>query len=289
MDGLMVVDKPGGMTSRDALDRVAKWFPRKTKIGHTGTLDPLATGVLVVTIGRATRLGDIIQAMGKSYRTTIRLGATSDTDDADGTISPYPDAVIPNEELIRNELLKFLGRFDQIPPNYSAIKVEGRRAHKSARKGQELELKPRSVRVDAIELERFDWPELQLKIDCGKGTYIRSIARDLGSALGCGGYVRELRRVRVGSFSTEEAVALDSSYDQAHARLLPMGRAVEHLPGQVITAEQAVQLRQGRNQPTELETDLPIAIWLPDRQLIGLGEVRKGHLAPAVILDRWAV
>src|SRR5919205_1116187 len=129
MNGLLVIDKPGGMTSRDVVNRVQRWFPRKTKIGHTGTLDPLATGVLVVCVGAATRLADLVQGMGKSYRSRFRLGATSDTDDADGSITVLPAAASPTEEAVRTALGSFVGEILQVPPAYSALKVGGRRSH----------------------------------------------------------------------------------------------------------------------------------------------------------------
>src|SRR5215471_14905813 len=129
MNGLLVIDKPGGMTSRDAVNRVQRWFPRKTKIGHTGTLDPLATGVLVVCIGAATRLADYVQAMGKSYTSRFRLGATSTTDDADGTITETPSATAPRREAIDVALAEFIGHVQQIPPAFSALKLDGQRAH----------------------------------------------------------------------------------------------------------------------------------------------------------------
>src|SRR5262245_31993777 len=189
MNGLLVIDKPGGMTSRDVVNRVQRWFPRKTKIGHTGTLDPLATGVLVICVGAATKFADVVQALGKTYRSQFRLGATSDTDDADGTMTLVPEAVPPSEASLRAALAGFVGVVEQLPPAYSALKVAGRRAHDLARRGETVELKPRPVRIDVVRLLGYEWPFADVEVDCGKGTYIRSIARDLGANLGCGGMV----------------------------------------------------------------------------------------------------
>src|SRR3954453_7091135 len=136
LHGLLVLDKPPGLTSREAVDRAAKWFPRKTRIGHAGTLDPLATGVLVLAVGQATRLIEYVQAMPKAYRTRIRLGATSDTDDADGTVTQNPAATSVDEAAVRAALAGFVGEVEQVPPAYSAVRVEGRRAHALARRGQ---------------------------------------------------------------------------------------------------------------------------------------------------------
>ena len=222
MNGFLVVDKPGGMTSRDAVNRVQLWFPRRTKIGHTGTLDPLATGVLVLCIGGATKLADRVQATPKRYETRIRLGATSDTDDADGAVVETVVTAIPTREAVEAALPAFVGLIEQLPPQYSALKVEGRRAYDLARSGAAVALRPRPVRVDAILVRDYGWPWLDLSIDCGKGTYIRSIARDLGAALGVGGIVQALRRTRVGPFQVEKAITLDSSPAQARAALVPV-------------------------------------------------------------------
>lgn len=229
MNGLLVIDKPGGMTSRDVVNRVQRWFPKGTKVGHTGTLDPLATGVLVVCVGAATRLADLVQGMGKSYRSRFRLGARSDTDDAGGTVTPVPGATPPTAEQVRAILETFVGSIEQLPPTYSALKLGGRRAHDLARRGKEVSLAPRTVRVDAVRPLGYDWPFADVEIDCGKGTYIRSIARDLGEKLGCGGLVETLRRTRVGPFTTEQGTGVDVSPEDGRARLLPMAAAVAGL------------------------------------------------------------
>lgn len=222
MNGFLVIDKPAGLTSRDAVNRVQTWFPRGTKIGHTGTLDPLATGVLVLCVGAATKLADAVQGMGKAYSSRFRLGAISDTDDADGTVTPTPDAVPPAEERVRAALAGFVGVVEQTPPAFSALKVNGRRAHDLARRGQTVALAARPVRIDAVRLVRYEWPFVDVEIDCGKGTYVRSVARDLGAALGVGGLVESLRRTRVGPFTAEQGVGVDVPWDVGRAKLLPM-------------------------------------------------------------------
>jgi len=245
VDGLLVIDKPQGITSREALDRAAKWFPRKTKIGHAGTLDPLATGVLVLAIGQATRLIEYVQAMSKVYRTRITLGATSDTDDADGAITANPAAMPIDESTIRDTLQQFIGVIEQTPPAYSAARVQGRRAYNLARRGEDISLAPRQVRIDRIDVCGIAWPNLELEVHCGKGTYIRSIARDLGEALGVGGYVAELRRLRIGSFKVEDAVTLDTDATTAQTRLQPMISAVCELKTVRVSADEIRRLRTG--------------------------------------------
>lgn len=244
VNGLLVIDKPGGMTSRDAVNRVQKWFPRKTKIGHTGTLDPLATGVLVVCVGAATRLADYVQAMGKSYASRFRLGATSTTDDADGTVTETPNAPVPTREEIYAALGRFIGSVQQTPPAVSALKIDGQRAHDLVRKGKEVALAPRTVRIDAIRVTGYEWPWLDVEVDCGKGTYIRSIARDLGAELGCGGLVQTLRRTKVGPFTAEQGTSLDA--DPATVKLLPLGEAVATLRQFRFNSASIEPLRHGR-------------------------------------------
>jgi tRNA pseudouridine55 synthase len=221
INGFLIVDKPGGMTSRSAVNRIQRQVARRTKIGHTGTLDPLATGVLVLCLGAATKLADRVQALGKSYETRIRLGATSDTDDADGEITSVPHGEpIPLDKL-HNALTTFSGTIRQTPPAYSAIKVDGQRSYDLARRGQAKELTARPVAIHRIELRKYDWPFVELTIECGKGTYIRSIARDLGQLLGVGGLVETLRRTRVGPFAAEQGIGVDADFETIRANLIP--------------------------------------------------------------------
>jgi tRNA pseudouridine55 synthase len=287
MNGLLVIDKPGGMTSRDAVNRVQRWFPRKTKIGHTGTLDPLATGVLVVCVGAATRLADYVQAMGKSYASRVRLGARSTSDDADGEVTETPDAVPPTREQLEAALASFVGTIEQVPPAVSALKVSGRRAHELVRAGREVELAARTVRIDAIRLLRYEWPFADVEVDCGKGTYIRSIARDVGAKLGVGGLVQTLRRTRVGPFTAEQGVSIDA--DPGCVKLLPMATAVAALPQGRLGADEVVRLRQGQRvgfqasegrEPTE---GGEVALFDDTGNLIALGAVEGGVVRPLTV------
>jgi len=288
MNGLLVLDKPSGITSRDAVNRAQRWFPPKTKLGHTGTLDPLATGVLVVCVGSATRLAEYIQDLPKTYETTLRLGARSDTNDANGTIAHVPNAVPPPLELIRSALDAFIGEIEQVPPTYSAAKTSGKRAYVRARHGEEVALAPRFVRIDCIEILEYEYPELRLHIECGKGTYIRSIARDLGETLGCGAYVTVLRRTGIGPFTPEQAVPLDADVETARGRLLPVAAAVAHLPRVVLGQAEARRIRTGQSVVVPKETVLPegeVAVFDRDDQLVGIGQQdANGLLRPEKIL-----
>lgn len=245
--GLLVVDKPSGITSRDAVDRVQRWFPRGTRIGHTGTLDPLATGVLVLGLGAATRLTEYVQRMSKTYRSEFRLGARSDTDDADGTVTPLESATAPSETEVRACLTEFLGAIEQVPPAFSAAKVTGRRAYDLARRGEQVTLTPRTVQIYAIEVVAYDYPRLVVEVNCGKGTYIRSLARDVGERLGCGGLVQTLRRTRVGPFDAERAVSLDATAETARAAVRPLLEALTDLPRLTLPSHDAQRLKNGQS------------------------------------------
>jgi tRNA pseudouridine55 synthase len=245
-DGLLVLDKPAGMTSRAALDRVLHWFPRRTRIGHTGTLDPLATGVLVLCLGNATRLAEYVQLMSKTYRSGWRLGARSDTDDADGVVTPFSDATVPDAATVAACAAGFVGAIEQVPPAYSAAKVTGQRAYDLARRGEEVTLRPRLVRIDAIKVLHYAYPHLELEVHCGKGTYIRSLARDLGERLGCGALVQTLRRTRVGPFLSDDALTLESDPQTVRAHLLPVELAVAELPRRVLPERDLKRLCQGQ-------------------------------------------
>jgi tRNA pseudouridine55 synthase len=247
--GLLVIDKPAACTSRAIVDRAQRWFPRGTRIGHTGTLDPLATGVLVLCVGVATRLTEYVQRMAKTYRAGIILGATSDTDDADGTITPMPAAPAPTAADVRATLQSFVGAVDQVPPAYSAAHVGGRRAYDLARRGHDVDLAARRIMVHAIEVERYEYPHLELVVHCGKGTYIRSLARDLGARLGCGGYIASLRRTRIGGFDVSQALPLDCEAATARQHLLPLHLAVADLLQLEVPAEDARLLRHGQLLP----------------------------------------
>ena len=204
------LDKPAGMSSARAVDKVKRLLPRGTKIGHAGTLDPFATGVLLQLIGKATKLCERLMDQPKQYEATMKLGATTATDDLESPEENHlgQDAQATIED-VRNVLLKFVGVIQQRPPVYSAMKIAGRRAYDLARRGKDVQLEPRTVHVYGIELLDFSWPLLRLRIDCGRGTYIRAIARDLGAALNVGGYLTQLRRTRIGEFRVEDAVTLD--------------------------------------------------------------------------------
>lgn len=208
--GVLPLDKPPGITSAAALNRLKPLLPRGTKVGHAGTLDRFASGVLVVLVGAATRACERYMNADKEYVTAIRLGATTATLDIDSPEQPVRDAIAPAATTLRAALDRFVGVIEQAPPSFSAVKLGGRRASDRAREGSPMALAPRPVRVDAIELLRYDWPTVELRIACGRGFYVRALARDLGHALGTGGYLRALRRTRVGTLDESQTTRLDA-------------------------------------------------------------------------------
>jgi tRNA pseudouridine55 synthase len=274
-DGILVVDKPIGITSQEAIHRAKRWFPRGTRVGHTGTLDPLATGILVLCLGRATRLAEYIQRMPKVYAATFRLGVESDTDDADGHIVTVPAAHMPGLADLRERLCHFEGEFLQTPPKYSALKVAGQRAYTHARRGREVSIESRPVTVYRLDVVEYAPPLLRLTIKCGRGTYIRSIARDLGSQIGCGAIVQELRRLAVGHLDLSRAVSLEADEKLASQMMLPMVEAVAELPRLTIGGGDIEHFRQGL--PVAIahgfEGSSEVAVLDGDENLLGIGAV----------------
>lgn len=282
--GFYTIDKPAGITSRRVVDVVAK-LVRPARAGHAGTLDPLATGVLVVAVGRATRLIPHVQAGPKVYRARFLLGRRSETDDTSGNIElvdPQPAITL---EALATAVKSFVGRIAQVPPRFSAVKVGGRRAYDLARAGKDFTLSPRVVEVDSIEITSWDSPELELEIHCGSGTYVRSIGRDLGIRLGCGGVMSGLIRTRVGPFTLETATILEDLHPESlQAPLL----AVAELPRQPLGAEEIVAIGHGQRVSWEgesLEDRCEVVLVDSLGQLVALGEFRAetNQCAPRLV------
>lgn len=215
ISGLLAVDKPRGATSMDVCRRVkaaliAGGAPRSVKVGHGGTLDPLATGVVVVLVGRATKRCDEIMAGEKRYEAEVDLAHTSPTDDLEGALTPVAASSPPTRDEVEAACGRFVGVIEQRPPAHSAIWVDGTRSYELARRGREVNLPARPVEVHEVSVVRYAWPRLMLDVRCGKGTYIRSLARDLGASMGVGGVLTSLRRTAVGEFTVDRAVPLDA-------------------------------------------------------------------------------
>lgn len=271
--GVLNVDKPIGMTSRRVVDRVEK-VVRPAKVGHAGTLDPLATGVLVVCVGPATKLIAFVQDQPKTYLATFQLGRRSNTDDLEGEVTEVDVPQPPSEADVRAALPAFVGRIAQVPPAYSAVHVDGKRAYKLARSGKDVEIEPRTVEVHRIELLRFAYPEVELHIECGSGTYVRSIGRDLGETLGCGAMMSALRRTRIGPFRVEDAVDPESWSPGDLASPL---RCVADLPRFVCDDDHLTTLVHGRPlllDGVDLPTGVPISIVNDAEELLAIADWR---------------
>ena len=221
IDGILVINKPKDWTSFDVVAKIRNKLNVK-KVGHTGTLDPQATGVLVLCIGKGTKLCQKLIGLDKEYVCDITLGASSTTDDAEGELTPMESSKEVPLTDIENVLKEFTGTFKQMPPQFSAKKIQGKRAYQLARKGKKVKLEPVDVLVHNIELLDYKWPVIKLKIHCGKGFYVRSLARDIGEKLGVGGYLSALQRTRVGHFSIERAISIEQADEKS---LLPLSAA----------------------------------------------------------------
>ena len=226
LHGVLVIDKPLGLSSMAVVARVRR-KAGGARTGHAGTLDPLATGVLVIAIGKATRIINQLMNTDKRYRTTIDLSAFTSTDDREGERAEVVVDSPPQREVVERALRRFTGRIMQRPPAYSAMKVGGQRAYKLARRGREVDLPPREVHVHSIAITSFQWPLLEIEVHCEKGTYIRSLARDIGAALGTGGHCASLVRTAVGPFTLDCAMALDSVPEPlTPCNLIPVSEAL---------------------------------------------------------------
>jgi tRNA pseudouridine55 synthase len=249
VSGVLVVDKPVGLTSHD----VVQIIRRGTNIhraGHTGTLDPRASGVLVVLIGPAVRLSEYVSASDKRYQATVHLGSTTDTFDSEGKITSSGSVENITEEQFEEALKQFIGEIQQVPPPYSAIKVQGRKAYEMAREGEEVELQPRTIQVYSLELLEWNPPEAVIDVFCSSGTYVRSLANDLGVALGCGAHLVGLRRTKSGRFTLRDAVPLRRLQESFHAGdwykfLIPAAEALGDWSMVELDGDQVELIRHG--------------------------------------------
>jgi tRNA pseudouridine55 synthase len=259
VDGWVVLDKPLGMGSTQAVGRV-RWLFTAEKAGHGGTLDPLATGVLPIALGEATKTVPFVMDGRKEYLFTLRFGEARSTEDGEGAVTATSD-VRPGDQAIRAVLQRFTGRIQQMPPAFSALKIGGQRAYDLARAGQAVDLKPRQVTIDRLELvSRPDADHADFVVGCGKGTYIRSLGRDLAQALGTVGHLSALRRTAVGPFHEESAISLPKLEALGHIPpllgvLVPVATALDDIPALALTGTQADRLRHG--QPVLLTRDVP--------------------------------
>ncbi|WP_413867533.1 tRNA pseudouridine(55) synthase TruB [Albidovulum sp.] len=291
ISGWLVVDKPAGVTSTAVVNKV-RWALDARKAGHAGTLDPAATGVLAVALGEATKTVPYITDALKCYRFAVRLGTATNTDDAEGEVIAT-SAARPSDEDIRAALAAFRGEIVQVPPQFSAVKVEGERAYALARAGEEMELAARPLWVESLEMvARPDADTVELEMVCGKGGYVRSVARDLGQALGCLGHVLRLRREWSGPFDAADGVTFGTIEAEAKtaalaARLLPLEAGLSDLPELKVSAEGAARLKNG-NPGTVLASDLDWGeeAWASFQgRAVAVGVYRSGELHPSRVFN----
>ncbi len=277
--GLLVVDKPAGMTSHDVVARVRRLAGTR-KVGHAGTLDPMATGVLVLGLDRATRLLGHLTLTEKAYDATIRLGAVTTTDDAEGEVVATSPVDAVTEAAVREALAGFVGEIDQVPSSVSAVKVGGRRAYERVRAGEQVELVARRVRIEEIRVRDVRPGEVDVAVRCSSGTYIRALARDLGEQLGVGGHLTALRRTAVGPYGLSDAHPLEQL--EGDLPVLTLADAARQgFPGVDLDEDGATDVRFGRKLPAQLGHAGPVALFAPDGEFLALYE-QDGDLARAV-------
>lgn len=254
MFGFLNLYKPEGMTSRDVVNRVYRQV-KPAKCGHAGTLDPMATGVLLICVGPATRLISWLQDRPKTYVAQFILGQSSDTDDNTGNVTVRSDVTPVSFDDLQQALATQTGLITQVPPAFSAVHVSGQRAYDLARQGVQVDLEPKQVTVHSIEILKYEWPVLEVRIQCGSGTYIRSIARDIGKMLDCGGLMSRLERTAIGEFTSADGLSIESlSPDRIRSHLMPATRIVSHLPSHVCSDKDQEELRCGRTIRTDSES-----------------------------------
>ena len=277
--GLVVVDKPGGLTSHDVVARVRRLAGTR-KVGHAGTLDPMATGVLVLGVDRATRLLGHLMLTDKAYDATVRLGTSTTTDDAEGEVVSTASTAHLTEQGIRAALEGFVGEIEQVPSTVSAIKVQGRPAYDRVRAGEQVELAARTVRVEEILVRDVRGADVDISVRCSSGTYIRAIARDLGERLGVGGHLVALRRTAVGPYTLDVAHTLEQLEDELV--VLPIEEAARRaFPSLDLDEEQATDVGHGRRLAVELGQEGPVALFAPDGGFLAL-YAQEGESARAV-------
>jgi len=281
--GWLANDKPLEITSNNVVGKV-RWLTKAQKVGHGGTLDPLASGILPLAFGEATKTVSFVMDGLKTYRFEITWGETRNTDDAEGEVGETSDQR-PTRDAIEALLPEFLGAIEQIPPIYSALMIDGQRAYKLAREGVEIEMKSRIVQIDRLELmEIIDANRAVFEVDCGKGTYVRSLGRDLGAKLGCLGYISALRRTKVGPFDEKSAISLDSLEDIVHSdalfeSLLPIETVLDDILALALSEEESLKIKQGMALNTDSE-DCETVRLMFDNKVIALAKIEDKRVQP---------
>ena len=280
-NGILVIDKSAGWTSQDVAAKLRGVFHER-RVGHGGTLDPMATGVLPVFIGRATRAAEFLESAEKEYVAGLRLGVVTDTQDTSGTVLETNSVCVTRAQL-EAALRQFLGPIEQIPPMYSAIKINGQKLYELARRGQEVARRPRSITIHALELLEGEGADWTIRVRCSKGTYVRTLCHDLGRALGCGGCMSSLRRTRAGSFTLAQAVTMQQVLDFAAGQdpqqlLMPVDAVFAAHPPLIVTLGQAAKLKNGAQVKDWQFHPGTYRVYAEDGEFLLLGRVEGGVL-----------
>lgn len=289
VSGALLVDKPVGPTSHDMVARVRKAAGTR-RVGHAGTLDPFASGLLILLLGKATRLSEHLLGLDKEYEATARLGVETASADPEGeVVRESQDWKLLSRDQVAGALDGFRGKITQVPPVYSSKKIRGEAAHRRVRRGEVVEMKEVEVTIHDIQLLSVDLPLVRFRIRCSSGTYVRAVGRDLGRSLDVGAHLTGLRRTEIGGFSVTEALAPEFFDDPEvwRAKILAPARAVAHLPALPVNSREAERLRQGQEIPfpnSDVSPETPVRILLDDT-LVGIGFLREGRLRPKRVLD----
>ena len=280
-NGILVIDKSAGWTSQDVAAKLRGVFHER-RVGHGGTLDPMATGVLPVFIGRATRAAEFLESAEREYVAGLRLGVVTDTQDTSGTVLETNSVCVTRAQL-EAALRQFLGPIEQIPPMYSAIKINGQKLYELARRGQEVARRPRSITIHALELLEGEGADWTIRVRCSKGTYVRTLCHDLGRALGCGGCMSSLRRTRAGSFTLAQAVTMQQVLDFAAGQdpqqlLMPVDAVFAAHPPLIVTLGQAAKLKNGAQVKDWQFQPGTYRVYAEDGEFLLLGHVEGGVL-----------
>ena len=280
-NGILVIDKPAGWTSQDVAAKLRGVFHER-RVGHGGTLDPMATGVLPIFIGRATRAAEFAESAEKEYIAGLRLGTVTDTQDTSGNVLETRPVTVTREE-VQAALQRFLGQISQIPPMYSAIKINGQKLYELARKGKEVARRPRSITIHELELQEGGGAEYLLRVRCSKGTYVRTLCHDLGAVLGCGGCMSSLRRTRAGSFTLEQALTMQQVLEFAAEHdpqqlLMPADALFAEVPPLIVTMGQAAKLKNGAQIKDWQFAPGTYRVYAEDGEFLLLGRVENGIL-----------
>jgi len=278
LSGILFLDKPHGWTSRRAVNEIIRLFTpegsKKIKAGHTGTLDPLATGMLPILLGEATRFAEMGLSAEKTYQFTLDLSYQTDSLDCEGDVISRFDGTV-DEDRFAGVMQGFIGDQLQVPPAYSAIRVDGKRAHDLARKGKDVELEARPVTIQSLELVSFDFPSVTLRVACSKGTYVRSLARDIGAKLGMGGCVTALRRLSTGGWPEAMMVTIEEAEKRREECLLPLASWLRDLPAITLTPEEGRRFLQGQRIQVSDTVSGDVKVFA-DQELLGTAEMKPG-------------